>query len=139
MSHWLGIVASGCYQNSVEDYYVRLFPSGKASYALGSSPALTCYAVGTDVLHRPVWCKETGYDCVVLDSDENTNSDLFNITYSFAESNCTWISHLEMKSFSASESVTYNCYIAGTNAGDNVTINLVEDTSAAGWLCNYDC
>ena len=130
------VSVSGCYQNAAGDYSVRLFPSGKASYALDSSPVLTCHAASTDVLHPPLWCKEMGLDCIVLDGDKNSDLDpnSFNVTHSFAESNCTWITHLEIKSFSANESGTYRCYVAGTDAKGNVSVKILEDPPFTGWL-----
>ena len=126
----------GCYQNGVGDYSVHVFPSGEASYLLGSSPILTCHAASTDLLHRPQWCKEAGLECILLDDGNgDTDLDSFNITYSFAESNCTWISHLQIKSFSANESGTYRCFVMGaSDAQDNVTVAILEEASPAGRL-----
>lgn len=133
----LNLCIVGCYDNVVTDYSVQLFPSTKASYSAGSTPVLTCQAVNTDPLHHPRWCKETESGCVILDGDETGAMDpaSLNITYSFAESNCTWIAHLELKSFSGGASGTYTCYILGTNVKSNVSIELLEEAASAGWQC----
>ena len=66
------------------------------------------------------------------------DSNSFNITYSFAERNCMWITQLEINSLSVNKSGTYRCYVPGSDAEGNVSITILEDATYRGWQCKCD-
>ena len=109
-----------CAINTEDDYQVQISPLNRTVHFEGSLVTVTCLVSRVDRLHPPNWCRANGTQCTGV---EEIDGVFQNLT-SFVTSSCTWISQLEIPSFSADTVGDYRCFIPGTNHSDHITLGL---------------
>lgn len=89
-----------CYKFNADSALLSLSPSNDVRAIKGSSVLLSCTVSNIDPLTEPIWCKL---------SDDNTACQPLNSTNTYIESNCSWISTVDLVAVAG----RYQCSVPG--------------------------